>query len=89
MHFLLFLKKRDVLNHTKQSRDSLRIDNNRLKQSSGLLGNTKLLRDFEECVDRNQTLETEIEQLKRRHAELILDSKGLKNKISQVKADAK
>lgn len=70
---------------TKQSKDALRIDNSRLKQNSGLLGNTSLLRDFEECADKNESLEIEIEQLKRRHAELILTSKGIKHKINQMK----
>ncbi len=71
----------------KQSRDSLRMDNGKLKQNSGLLGNTVLLRDFEECVDKNDELESKIEQLKRRHAELILNSRGIKNKISETKND--
>ena len=70
----------------KQSRDSLRLDNNRLKQNSGLLGNSTLLRDFEESVDENENLKSQIEQLKRKHAELILNSKGLKKKISPVKS---
>jgi hypothetical protein len=75
------------LNRIKHSRDLLRIDNSRLKQNSGLLGNTILLRDFEECVDKNDTIESQIEQLKRKHAELVLNSKGLKQKIAQAKPD--
>jgi hypothetical protein len=71
----------------KQSRDSLRMDNGKLKQNSGLLGNTVLLRDFEDCVDKNDEMESKIEQLKRRHAELILNSRGIKNKISETKND--
>ncbi len=66
----------------KQSRDSLRVDNSRLKQNSGLLGNTVLLRDFEDCVDKNDDLESQIEYLKRRHAELVLNSKMVKQKIN-------
>ncbi len=80
------MKKRDILTRLKQSRDSLRLDNNRLKQNSGLLGNSTLLRDFEESVDENENLKSQIEQLKRKHAELVLNSKGLKKKISQVKS---
>jgi hypothetical protein len=80
-----FTKNRDILNRIKQSRDSLRIDNGRLKQNSGLLGNTVLLRDFEECVDKNDSLESQIEYLKRKHAELILNSKGIKQKITNNK----
>ena len=75
------------MNKIKQSRDSLRIDNLRLKQNSGLLGNTVLLRDFEECVDKNDIIETQIEHLKRKHAELLLSSKGLKQKIAQAKPE--
>lgn len=73
------------MNRIKQSKDSLRLDNGRLKQNSGLLGNTILLRDFEECVDKNENLEIEIERLKRKHAELILTSRGIKQKINQFK----
>ena len=71
----------------KQSRDSLRMDNGKLKQNSGLLGNNVLLRDFEECVDKNDNLEGRIEHLKRKHAELILSSKGIKQKIAQTKTE--
>jgi hypothetical protein len=76
-----------VLNKLKQSRDKLRLDNSRLKQTGGLLGNTSLLRDFEDCVDNNDHLEEEIEMLKRKHAELVLTSKGIRQKISQAKGD--
>lgn len=79
-------KNRDILNKIKQSRDSLRVDNAKLKQNSGLLGNSVLLRDFEDCVDQNDNLESQIEYLKRRHAELVLNGKGIKQKISQTKA---
>ena len=84
---LVIFQKRDVLNKIKQSRDSVRLDNLRLKQNSGLLGNTVLLRDFEECVDKNDIIETQIEHLKRKHAELLLSSKGLKQKIAQAKPE--
>lgn len=40
-------QKRDVLSRTKQARDALRHDNNKLQQKCGLLGNSDLLRDFE------------------------------------------
>jgi hypothetical protein len=75
------------LNKIKQSKDSLRLDNARLRQKGGLLGNTMLLRDFEDCIDNNDNLESQIEQLKRKHAELTLTSRGLKQKINQVKAE--
>ena len=49
IHFLL--QKRDLLTRTKQVRDALRMENLKLKQKCGLLGNESLLRDFEERVD--------------------------------------
>ena len=82
-----FKQSRDVLNKIKQSKDSLRVDNARLKQKSGLLGNNVLLRDFEDCVDKSESLESQIEMLKRRHAALLLDSKSIKQKINQVKTE--
>jgi hypothetical protein len=63
------------------------MDNARLKQKCGLLGNTVLLRDYESCVDSNDYAETKIENLKRKYAELILNSKGLKQKINMIKFD--
>lgn len=75
------------MNKIKQSKDSLRVDNARLKQKSGLLGNNVLLRDFEDCVDKTDSLEAQIEQLKRRHAALLLDSKSIKQRINQVKTE--
>lgn len=75
-----------MLNKIKQSKDSMRVDNARLKQKSGLLGNNVLLRDFEDCVDKSESLEAQIEQLKRRHAGLMLESKSIKQKVNQVKA---
>ena len=51
--FFLFLppfslKKRDILTRTKQVRDALRIENVKLRQKCGLLGNEPLLRDYEQ-----------------------------------------
>ena len=65
----------------------LRLDNARLRQKGGLLGNSLLLRDFEDCIDNNDDLEGKIEQLKRKHAELTLTSRGIKQKINQAKVD--
>lgn len=75
------------MNKIKQSKDSLRLDNARLRQKGGLLGNNLLLRDFEDCIDHNDELENKIEHLKRKHAELMLTSRGIKQKINQAKAD--
>ncbi|XP_048040779.1 coiled-coil domain-containing protein 96 [Megalobrama amblycephala] len=79
--------KREVLTRTRKVRDSLRADNLKLQQRCGLLGNTTLLRDFEEKVDTSECLQQRLEMLKRRHAELILKCAGVKQKIEQSKAE--
>ncbi|KAG8591368.1 hypothetical protein GDO81_000146 [Engystomops pustulosus] len=76
--------KRDILTKTKQARDSLRMENLKLKQKCGLLGNKVLLRDFEDKVDTTEELKQTLENLKRRHAELTLSSKGLTKKINEA-----
>jgi len=62
-------------------RDSLRIDNHRLQQSGGLLGNTVLLRDFEERHDDRSQMSKRLDQLKSRHAELTLSTSSVRRKI--------
>ncbi|KAM5191449.1 cilia- and flagella-associated protein 184 [Mantella aurantiaca] len=81
----LVAHKRDILTRTKQARDSLRMNNLSLKQKCGLLGNKTLLRDFEEKVDATEELSQKLENLKRRHAELTLSSKGVMKKIEDTK----
>ncbi|XP_062372560.1 coiled-coil domain-containing protein 96-like [Sardina pilchardus] len=81
----LVARKRDALTRTKQARDGLRMDNLKLRQRCGLLGNQTLLRDFEEKVDSSEALEQRLEMLKRRHAELILKCAGVKKKLEQTK----
>jgi len=66
-------------------RDSLRIDNHRLQQSGGLLGNTVLLRDFEERHDDCTELSKRLDQLKSRHAELTLSTGAVRRKIDVAK----
>ncbi|KAI4874073.1 hypothetical protein NFI96_024747 [Prochilodus magdalenae] len=78
-------RKRDILTRTKQARDALRADNLRLRQRCGLLGNSTLLRDFEEKVDASESLETRLETLKRRHAELTLKCAGVKKKLENCR----
>ncbi|XP_051500619.1 coiled-coil domain-containing protein 96 isoform X2 [Myxocyprinus asiaticus] len=85
----LVAHKRDVLTRTRQARDSLRTDNLKLQQRCGLLGNTTMLRDFEEKVDTSEFLQHRLEMLKRRHAELILKCAGVKQKIEQSKPEYK
>jgi len=78
--------KRDILSRTKQARDALRIDNQKLRQNCGMLGNEALLRDFEQRKDESDLLEQKLERLKRQHAELTLSCSGVRKKIEQVRA---
>lgn len=79
------LQKRDILSRTKQARDALRIDNQRLRQSCGLLGNEPLLRDFEERKDESDDLRERLERLKMTHAELTLNCNQVRRKIEQAR----
>ncbi|XP_067876174.1 coiled-coil domain-containing protein 96 [Heterodontus francisci] len=78
-------QKREILTKTKQARDRVRAANFKLKEKCGLLCNKVLLRDFEENVDASDRLRHKLEALKRRHADLTLDSYGIKKKIEWVK----
>lgn len=78
--------ERDLLTRTKQSRDALRIDNNKLRQNCGLLGNEALLRNFEDCVDTVDDKKKRLDLMRMEHAELTLNYNGLKRKIEQAKA---
>merc|ERR1711894_796291 len=82
----LAAKKRDILSRTKQARDALRIDNQKLRQNCGLLGNEPLLRDFEERKDEGDDLKSKLEELKMFHAELTLNLNGVRRKIEQARA---
>ncbi|PVD38667.1 hypothetical protein C0Q70_01286 [Pomacea canaliculata] len=80
-------QKRDILSRTKQARDALRIDNVKMRQSCGLLGNEQLLRDFQDRKDEGEELQTKLNRLKVHHAELTLNSSHVRRKIDQVRAD--
>ncbi|XP_007429013.1 coiled-coil domain-containing protein 96 [Python bivittatus] len=82
----LVAQNRDILTRTKQVRDKLRIDNQRLQQKCGLLGNTLLLRDFEEKVDAAEIMKERLETLKRHYAGLSLTCNGIKKKIKGAKS---
>ncbi|XP_061443391.1 coiled-coil domain-containing protein 96 [Rhineura floridana] len=82
----LVAQKRDLLTKTKQARDKLRMDNQRLCQKCGLLGNALLLRDFESKVAAAEILNDRLEVLKRHHAALSLTCKGVKKKIRGVRS---
>ncbi|XP_056156666.1 coiled-coil domain-containing protein 96 [Lampris incognitus] len=64
-------EKRDALTRLKQACNSLRADNLRLKERRGLLGNTVLLRDYEDQVDACDHLEEQLRQLRLARAELV------------------
>lgn len=82
--FSLF-QKRDVLSRTKQARDALRIDNQKLRQNCGLLGNESLLRDFEDQRNESDELKMKLERLRMQHAELTLNCTQVRRKIEQVR----
>lgn len=69
----------------KRARDSLRADNLRLRQKGGLVGQTALLRDFEERQDQSQEMYERLEKLQKRQAELAIMCDVLKKKIEQAK----
>lgn len=64
-------RMRGLLTKTKQARNSLQRDNQRLKECCGLLGNRVLLQDFEDTVDYSEHLEEQLENLKGRQAEIV------------------
>lgn len=63
-------RKRDVLTSIKQERNSLKRDNQKLKERRGLLGNTALLRDFDDTTHACAHLEEKLENLRCRQADL-------------------
>ncbi|XP_042319304.1 coiled-coil domain-containing protein 96 [Sceloporus undulatus] len=74
----LVAQKREILTKTKQARDKMRMDNERLQQKCGLLGHTLLLRDYENKVDAAEARKERLDMLKRRHAGLALTCKRMK-----------
>lgn len=70
-------RARDSLTRAKRARDRVRADNLRLRQRSGLLGNSVLLRDMEERVGDVMALEVRLGALKRRDC-------GAERKVEQV-----
>ncbi|XP_038124354.1 coiled-coil domain-containing protein 96 [Cyprinodon tularosa] len=63
-------EKRVLLIQTKQARNHLQRDNQRLKERRGLLGNRELLWDFEQTLDTSERLEKQLESLKSEQAEI-------------------
>ncbi|KAM7167740.1 cilia- and flagella-associated protein 184 [Macrochelys suwanniensis] len=82
----LVTQKREILTKTKQARDSLRVDNLKLRQKCGLLGSEALLRDFENKVDAAEVLSQRLEMLKCHHAGLTITCKAVKKKIREAKS---
>ncbi|NWU93680.1 CCD96 protein, partial [Upupa epops] len=73
-------QKRHILAKTKQARDRLWINNSKLQQQFGLLGNKLLLWDFEETVDTVEVLSVRLEMLKCHHADRILAIRKIEKK---------
>lgn len=78
-------QRRDILTRTKQVRDALRIENVKLRQKCGLLGNEPLLRDYEQRKEQSDDLREKIDQLKMAHAELTMNCSGVRTKIEAAK----
>uniref|UniRef100_A0A673B685 CCDC113/CCDC96 coiled-coil domain-containing protein n=1 Tax=Sphaeramia orbicularis TaxID=375764 RepID=A0A673B685_9TELE len=65
--------KREVLTGIKNERNRLQRANLRLKEHRGLLGNTALLRDFEDTADASDQLEEKLEKLRCRRAQIVFN----------------
>ncbi|XP_019852197.1 PREDICTED: coiled-coil domain-containing protein 96-like isoform X2 [Amphimedon queenslandica] len=78
-------KKRDFLTRLKQAKDSVRAENNSLKQQGGLVGYHTLLRDFENKQDQSEKMKSDLERLQQRHSNLILQCNTLRQRIDQTK----
>ncbi|KAM7426029.1 Coiled-coil domain-containing protein 96 [Porites harrisoni] len=82
-------QKRDILTRTKQVRDALRIENVKLRQKCGLLGNEPLLRDYEQRKEQSDDLREKINRLKMAHAELTMNCSGVRTKIEGARLEEK
>ena len=82
----ILASKRSKVSRLKRSRDMLRSDNEKLRQSAGLLGKNDLLRDYEEKVDEAELLQRRLADLKVTHAELSMNCKAVIKKINALKA---
>ncbi|XP_067044467.1 cilia- and flagella-associated protein 184-like [Acropora muricata] len=82
-------QKRDILTRNKQVRDAMRIENVKLRQKCGLLGNEPLLRDYEQRKEQSDDLRKNIERLKMAHAELTMNCSGVRTKIEAARITEK
>ncbi|KAK2571769.1 Coiled-coil domain-containing protein 96 [Acropora cervicornis] len=82
-------QKRDILTRNKQVRDAMRIENVKLRQKCGLLGNEPLLRDYEQRKEQSDDLRNNIERLKMAHAELTMNCSGVRTKIEAARITEK
>ncbi|KAH7826473.1 putative Coiled-coil domain-containing protein 96 [Monocercomonoides exilis] len=60
-------RKRDALANIKLERDHLKVDNQRLRQENGLVGNEELLRDFKERRKKQNTLKKKLVGLQHKY----------------------
>jgi len=81
-------KKRDILSRTKQARDSLRIDNVKLRKRCGLIGQEALLRDLEVRKDDTESLNETIERLQATHMDLLMQVDGVRQKVDAAKVQS-
>jgi hypothetical protein len=78
-----YAQARAKLAHAKIKRDSVRDENSSLKKSSGLIGMTDLLYDFENRTNELETMQERITDLKTRFNDLGSMQREYEAKISQ------
>ncbi|CAH3025353.1 unnamed protein product, partial [Porites evermanni] len=65
------------------------IENVKLRQKCGLLGNEPLLRDYEQRKEQSDDLREKINRLKMAHAELTMNCSGVRTKIEGARLEEK
>lgn len=76
-------ESRAKLASARAQRDKVRDDNSSLKKSSGLIGMTDLLYDFENRSNELEMIQDKISELKTKHSDLIALQHELEAKIAQ------
>lgn len=78
-----YAQSRSVLANSRNKRDKVRDDNSNLKKSSGLIGMTDLLYDFENRSNELELMQDRVAELKRKYQDLMSIQHELEAKIAQ------
>nr|CDS27937.1 coiled coil domain containing protein 96 [Hymenolepis microstoma] len=78
---------RDSLAKLKQKRDALRTSYTTMQKACGLLGQTDMLRGFEESVDKLEAKKQELSNLKQQTRELQEKTKHYEHQISRIQGE--